>query len=319
MQNALQLLKYHLWTLVLFTWSDIKTTLIPVSVLGLGTAQVCSPSPILNGVKAVFWIWSILLQFNINNQAISPEEDAKNKPWRPIPSGRISLRNAMILRWISVVYCCLLSFYLRKAVLIPSTLFTCFVFVYNSLGWDRNGFMKIFMLAYGYPTMALGAVLVAECPGPAPLAEILDWKKFPELIVFALVIATTVHTQDFQDVEGDREIGRNTVPMMFPVSSRFLLLFLLPLWTTFIAAFSSPPIWLGAVYYGLSLVVAVRCVLYRSPKDDAWTNFFYSWWLSCTLLHLCFYKRQANALFSQMDGSTTQMFLPSRLGPLLSA
>ncbi|KAJ2925190.1 hypothetical protein H1R20_g11902, partial [Candolleomyces eurysporus] len=180
MRKALQLLRYHLWTLVLFTWSDIKTTLIPVSVLGLGIAQ-----------------------FNINNQAISPEEDAKNKPWRPIPSGRISLRNAMILRWISVVYCCLLSFYLRKAVLIPSAFFTCFVFVYNYLGWDRNGFMKIFMLAYGYPNMALGAVLVAECPGPAPLAEILDWKKYPELIVFSLVIATTVHAQDFQDVEGD--------------------------------------------------------------------------------------------------------------------
>ncbi|RXW25100.1 hypothetical protein EST38_g731 [Candolleomyces aberdarensis] len=124
--------------------------------------------------------------------------------------------------------------------------------------------------------MALGAVLVAECPGPAPLAEILDWKNYPELIVFSLVIATTVHAQDFQDVEGDRAIGRNTVPMMFPVSSRFLLLFLLPLWTTFIAVLSSPPIWLGAMYYGLSLVVAVRCILYRSPKDDAWTNLFYS-------------------------------------------
>jgi hypothetical protein len=157
--------------------------------------------------------------------------------------------------------------------------------------------MKIFMLAYGYPMMALGAVLVAgklcprckysrftadlfarlECPGPTTsLAEIFDWKKYPELIAFSLVIATTVHAQDFQDVDGDREIGRNTVPMMFPILSRLVLLFLVPLWTAFIVVFSSPPMWLGAMYYGLSLVVGVRCVLYRSPKDDAWTNFVYS-------------------------------------------
>ncbi|KAJ2923384.1 hypothetical protein H1R20_g13711, partial [Candolleomyces eurysporus] len=276
MSSILQDIGYHAWTLILFTQSDFKTTLIPVSVLGLGTAQVCPSSPISNSVKAVFWLWSILLQFNINNQAISPEEDAKNKPWRPIPAGRISLRNARILRWISVAYCCLLSFYLRKAVLVTSTLFTFLVFVYNYLGWDQNGFMKIFILAYGYPTMALGAVLVAECPGPAPLAEILDWKKYPELIVFSLVIATTVHAQDFQDVEGDREIGRNTVPMMFPFMSRLVLLFLVPMWTTLITVASRPPMWLGAIYYGLSLVVGIRSILYRNPKDDARTNFFYS-------------------------------------------
>ncbi|KAJ2918807.1 hypothetical protein MD484_g1610, partial [Candolleomyces efflorescens] len=277
--SYLQWAAYHLWTLVLFTWSDFKTTLIPVSVLGIGTAE-----------------------FNINNQAWSPEEDAKNKPWRPIPAGRISLRNAKILRWISVAYCCILSLYFQKAALIPSFLFTCFVFAYNYLGWDRNGFMKIFMLAYGYPMMALGAVLVAECPDPSTsLSEILDWKRHPELIAFAVVIATTVHAQDFQDVVGDREIGRNTVPMMFPVLSRVVLLFLVPLWTALIVVFSGPPMWLGALYYGLSLVVAVRCILYRNPKDDAWTNFFYS--------------------FLGMGGSTSQMFSLNSLvkGPLVEA
>ena len=108
------------------------------------------------------------------------------------------------------------------------------------------------------------------------MAEIFNWKKYPELITFALVIATTVHAQDFQDVDGDREIGRNTVPMMFPLLSRVVLLFLVPLWTIVITLFSGPPMWLGAMYYGLSLVVGIRCVLYRSPKEDAWTNFFYS-------------------------------------------
>ena len=43
-------------------------------------------------------------------------------------------------------------------------------------------------------------------------------------------------------------------------------------------------------------------------------------WLSFTLLHLCLYKRQAGSIpFAGIDGSITRAFLPSRLGPLVSA
>jgi 4-hydroxybenzoate polyprenyltransferase len=130
-------------------------------VFGLGTAPFCPSSPISSSLKAVFWLWSVLLQFNLNNQTGSPEEDARNKPWRPIPSGRISLRNAIILRWISVVHCCILSLYLRTVTLIPSIFFTGLVVLYNLFGWDRNGLIKNLMNGFGYSAMALGTVLVA--------------------------------------------------------------------------------------------------------------------------------------------------------------
>ena len=51
-------------------------------------------------------IWSLIqiLCFNLANQGLSPEEDKLNKPFRPIPSGRISVEKVLRLRWILVIF-----------------------------------------------------------------------------------------------------------------------------------------------------------------------------------------------------------------------
>lgn len=137
-------------------------------MFGLGTAPFCPSSPISSSLKAVLWLWSHLLQFNLSNQTANPAEDVRNKPWRPIPSGRISLRNAIILRWLSVLYCCILSLYLRTASLIPSTFFTGLVVLYNFLGWDQNGFIRNLTNGFGLSTMAFGTILIA---GQSPIRD----------------------------------------------------------------------------------------------------------------------------------------------------
>ena len=43
-------------------------------------------------------------------QARSYQEDKANRPWRPLPSGRISEPKAVVLRWTTVLLCVLLSF-----------------------------------------------------------------------------------------------------------------------------------------------------------------------------------------------------------------
>jgi hypothetical protein len=45
------------------------------------------------------------------------------------------------------------------------------------------------------------------------------------------VFTSTVHCQDFKDVEGDRLTGRLTVPIMFPVASRLVVGLGLPIWS----------------------------------------------------------------------------------------
>ncbi|KAF8545778.1 hypothetical protein OG21DRAFT_1428670, partial [Imleria badia] len=46
-----------------------------------------------------------------------------------------------------------------------------------------------------------------------------------------VVFTFTVHCQDFKDVEGDRLIGHRTVPIMFPIASRPVVGFGLPIWS----------------------------------------------------------------------------------------
>jgi 4-hydroxybenzoate polyprenyltransferase len=38
----------------------------------------------------------------VSNQSLSPDEDKANKPWRPIPSGRVTVSQARIFRWMLV-------------------------------------------------------------------------------------------------------------------------------------------------------------------------------------------------------------------------
>ncbi|KAF5335677.1 hypothetical protein D9611_009692 [Ephemerocybe angulata] len=285
---------FHLETVFLFTKSDIKTTVIPVSILAIGTAPLCSSQPIEHALKAIFWLWMILLQFNLFNQTISPEEDAENKPWRPIPSGRISLRNAIIARWISIPACAMLSSYFGSAVLVPCILFTVLVFMYNFFDCDKNGFAKSLFNGFGYSMMALGTSLVASCDkASGSIFETLNYRNFPELTIFFFVISTTIHAQDFQDVEGDREIGRNTIPMMLPNVSRISMPILLPLWSVIIISLCHPPAWLAAIYLGLSMVVGFRFFLMREVKHDEWSYVLYNAWLSLTIVHMGLYKRQA--------------------------
>lgn len=99
---------FRLRTLWLFTRSDLKTIVGPVTCFGLCNAIAMDVSlsnsdaattalSILPRLPATFlWVWTNLLPFSMNNQSqqCSIVEDRINKPWRPIPSGRISMREA---------------------------------------------------------------------------------------------------------------------------------------------------------------------------------------------------------------------------------
>jgi len=51
-------------------------------------------------LHALLWLEVNLMQFCMSNQSLSPDEDKANKPWCPIPTGRITVLQAHILQWI---------------------------------------------------------------------------------------------------------------------------------------------------------------------------------------------------------------------------
>jgi hypothetical protein len=112
-----RLLRYHAYSVWLFTWSDLKTIVIPKTVFGTLSALAFPVfeidsirPPTTNGILwrvplTAFWVWIILLPFVIDNQrlALSIEEDKVNKPWRAIASGRLDKSYAKILMlWLYV-------------------------------------------------------------------------------------------------------------------------------------------------------------------------------------------------------------------------
>lgn len=99
----------YLHTLWLFTYSDIKTIIIPKALFGIaalvsGRNLTKDERPEISIVIScvqliILWTWINLLPLDINNQR-SPEsilEDKANKPWRPIAAGKLTAKEARVL------------------------------------------------------------------------------------------------------------------------------------------------------------------------------------------------------------------------------
>ena len=108
---------------------------------------------------AVFWTWLHLLQFCVSNQSIDPEEDALNKPWRPIPSGLISVTSARCLRWILLPSCFSLSAYLE--VHWQGIALALAFLAHNEFHLHSHWIMRNVCNAWGYAYFNAGAFAIA--------------------------------------------------------------------------------------------------------------------------------------------------------------
>jgi hypothetical protein len=80
-----------------------------------------------------------------------------NKPWRPIPSGRVSASTTLKLRWVLVPICLLLSG-VYKVTLAASVVLGVATFLYNEMEQHKFWFLKIFITVVGYGAFSAGAV-----------------------------------------------------------------------------------------------------------------------------------------------------------------
>ncbi|KAH9853014.1 UbiA prenyltransferase family-domain-containing protein [Lenzites betulinus] len=265
------------YTLWLFTFSDLKTvffpTALPAAHRTLAHFRDCRRPHVLHLANhpRVIWIWLHLLQFCLSNQCLSPEEDASNKPWRPIPSGRITVANARSLRWAMLAVC--LSVSAHYGVLAPSVALALGTLAHNELGMDAAWLPRNMCNAVGYAAFNAGATYVAYAGGEhkamAVAAQVLN----------ALVIVSTIQAQDFQDTEGDRLTGRKTLPIVFPRSSRWAMPVLLAMWSAFLVAYWHAPVVHGAVLSAMGALGGARFVLYDNAAADRKSYRLYNLWL----------------------------------------
>ncbi|KAF9445166.1 hypothetical protein P691DRAFT_806118 [Macrolepiota fuliginosa MF-IS2] len=265
-----------LFTLFLFTKSDIKTTLVPIAIAGMVTAPVWS---VRHFIEEFLWLWLHLLQFTTSNQTCSltaVSEDADNKPDRPIPSGRVTLRNARILRWSLVPICLLISRQFSRAVLGASMAIIAITTWYNEFGGSSNHWIiRNWLNGIGFGAFDIGAILLAGH----------DRHQFDVVAVRAILLsigiyATTTYTQDFKDVEGDIKFLRSTVPLEFPRLARPSVLLGMLTWSIYLSYIWSLGAITSAMLCGLAIFVGLRFCTKDGRRNDQVSFYWYNLWLS---------------------------------------
>lgn len=110
----------------------------------------------------IFWIWFHVLQFDVSNQTLKPEEDENNKRDRPLPAKRISLRNAIILRWTLVPLCWILSAFYSIETVYASVALIALTVIYDEFGaHSGHWLLRNVVNAAGFAAFEVGASLIA--------------------------------------------------------------------------------------------------------------------------------------------------------------
>ena len=94
--------------------------------------------------------------------------------------------------------------------------------------------------------------------------------------ILALVISTTVQTQDLGDVEGDVERGRRTMPIALgDKPTRWLTVFFILTFSMFCLIYWSLDWYICALYLLLGATISFRVLIYRNASADR--NTFKFW------------------------------------------
>ena len=277
----------HAYSLWLFTSGDLKTIVIPKTTFGtitllsgpvLTTSARLDPHLLVKSLPLiVLWIWINLLPLDMSNQCgkDAAMEDAINKPWRPIPAGRLTIDETKWLMVVAYVVAVISSFWLGGLSECLALVFEGWI--YNRLGAaDKSCLSRNILNAVGYVTFATGSARVA-C---VQYGTTFNDASLPWLMLLGAVIASTIHFQDLYDQSGDKARGRRTIPLL--MGDRWTRISI----TLSVAAWSlvCPAFW-GLDVKGfiapcfLCSVVILRLWLYRDVSSDKISFKIWNLWI----------------------------------------
>ena len=273
---------YSVW---LFTFSDLKTIVGPNTAFGIVTAlsgPVLTNNPSPNSLAIVgrtphvlFWVWINLLPFNIDNQRQAPAilEDQLNKPWRSMPSGRLSSSQAKTLMFLCYASATCASFYLGAVK--QCILLMFFGWAYNHAGGaDRSCVTRNLINGLGYLCFTSGAVEVIA-PG-------LDFNEraYQWFLIIAAVVITSVQLQDTYDIEGDYQRGRRTVSLVLGnYLARWTIAIPVIFWSLFCPAYLKIGTWASRMPLVLGTIISLRVLLMRTRESDKGTFRLWNIWI----------------------------------------
>lgn len=261
---------------------DLTATVLPATLLIMAVSfAYTQPSLWLPQIaKSVIYFWLYMYIFALSNQYVGHEEDRINKPDRPIPGGLVSMEGTM-LRW-HVASLLFLFVGFLFGVSEWAVLWLGVTVAHNWLKWSWHWFGKNFLM---------GVATLAQLAAAWQIVHPLDDIGWRWVIMMSVLIFLIVAVQDLRDLEGDRAIGRLTMPMVFgEVLSRwyFSLVYLAIPFIVFAVVVPVSGMGLIALTHFsimtfMCLVMAVRVVLKRDTHSDRVTYDWLTTWYMVVL------------------------------------
>jgi len=221
---------------------------------------------------------------NALNQIYDVAIDRVNKPARPIPSGRLSIRQAWAFTWI----CYAIALWLAWMVA-PGGRRECFWIVLVA---------AILTFAYSVPpvrtkrhgiwaniTIAVPRGLLLKVAGWSAVKTVVGVEPWFIGGIFGLFLLGASTTKDFSDMEGDRADGCRTLPILYGVrqaawmiSPSFVLPFLLINAGVFAGILTGNPLLLHLLGITMALYgIYVLYLMLRRPEELAVDANHVSW------------------------------------------
>ncbi|KIM77526.1 hypothetical protein PILCRDRAFT_76681 [Piloderma croceum F 1598] len=248
----------HTYTLYLFTKSDIPLVTFPMLTVAMVLA---GPTDWSSFSMAFIWLELHLLVFDVKNQIIGIEEDKLSKPYRPFPSGRISLQHGQLLYLCVMASCIVISICNRLTAV--SFIYMLSMWLYNEVGLSMHPISKNLLCAIGYMCYSWGTTYIIGRHQP------MSSTSTTAIFLSGLIFFTTGHASDFRDRSGDAAIGRKTIPLIIPqVAARWSLLFATLAITCGLIFFWKPPMLVAAIFAVIGATTTVKFVTNYSEEAD---------------------------------------------------
>ncbi len=152
------------------------------------------------------------------NEFYDREIDAVNEPYRPIPAGAISLSQVKVQIFVLLAGGIGISYLLDRAANHEFPIMTCLAiggafvaYIYSAppLKLKQNGWLGTYALGASYIALPWWA-------GHA-LFGTLNWTLIAVTLFYSLAGLGIAIVNDFKSVEGDRQFGLKSMPVMFGV------------------------------------------------------------------------------------------------------
>lgn len=191
--------------------------------------------------QVLLYNWANLLIFDLANQRL-PEavvEDALNKPWRPLPTGRITIPQTrrLLLASLPIVLAVNWSMSAWEETILLFSL----TWMYNDLkGGEEDFIVRNLIIGLAFGLYNGGALKIACGVDHSITAQGYYW-----LVLISGVIFTTMQIQDLKDQVGDQARGRRSAPLVLgDAAARWTIAIPVIVWSIVC------PLFLGLGFFG---------------------------------------------------------------------